>query len=69
MSRSFAPTDAHHPGAPASRPPVGEEGAAYAVVRRYLWPDEAPPAPVAGEGDPDARSGRPVMPAPPAARP
>ena len=50
MQRSFSPPDPHREPAFVSRPPVGEEGAAYARVRRYLWPDADPPA--APEGRP-----------------
>jgi len=48
--RSFAPRDPARQPAFVARPPVGEEGASYCVVRRYMWPDPVPPAP--GEGDP-----------------
>jgi hypothetical protein len=63
--RSFAPRDPARQPAFVGRPPVGEEGASYCVVRRYLWPDPTAPAP--GEGDPAARpdAARPA----PSARP
>ena len=69
MIRSFAPPDTCRHAVYGARPPVGEEGAAYAVVRRYLWPEEAPPAPAAGEGDPAARPDPPAAALPPGTRP
>jgi hypothetical protein len=60
MSRSFASGGPARPPAFVARPPIGEEGAAYCVVRRYLWPDEAAPAPVAGEGAPKPEAQTPA---------
>jgi len=54
-NRSFSPRDPNRQPAFVARPPVGEEGASYCVVRRYLWPDLTPPAPAPREGDPAAR--------------
>jgi hypothetical protein len=69
MSRSFAPPEPHRPPAFVARPPVGEEGAAYCVVRRYLWPEDPRPSPVAGEGrNPDPREPGPAPALPPGAR-
>ena len=57
MDRSFTRHEPHPQPAFVARPPVGEEGAAYARVRRYLWSDE-PEGPAA--------EGRPPESAPPA---
>ena len=54
MQRSFSPPDPHREPAFVSRPPVGEEGAAYARVRRYLWADApASEPPAAGDRAPE----------------
>ena len=50
MDRTFTRQDPPPQPAFVARPPVGEEGAAYARVRRYLWPEAEPPA--APEGRP-----------------
>ncbi len=55
--RSFSTPDRQP--AFVARPPVGEEGASYCVVRRYMWPDPAQPAP--REGDPAARPVAPPL--------
>jgi hypothetical protein len=52
MQRSFSNPATQAEPAFVGRPPVGEEGAAYARVRRYLWPQVDPP--VAPEGAPPA---------------
>jgi hypothetical protein len=54
MDRSFTRHEPHPQPAFVARPPVGEEGAAYARVRRYLWADDPKTSPLAqttGEGD------------------
>jgi hypothetical protein len=56
MARSFTHQDPKAQPAFVARPPVGEEGAAYARVRRYLWADEAEaPAPAEGRPPPPLR--------------